>query len=60
LGFLPIHYAQPFVIAGSMQAVQPDLFRYECDFFGITRRSPQPSRATRAFQACLAEAHNKN
>jgi DNA-binding transcriptional LysR family regulator len=57
LGFLPIHYARHFVDAGQMRAVQPDLFHYECDFFSITRRSPQPSRATRAFQACLEAAH---
>ncbi len=57
LGFLPIHYAQSFVREGLMRAVQPALFHYECDFFGITRRSPQPSRATRAFQECLVQAH---
>ncbi len=57
LGFLPIHYAQSFVDAGQMRAVQPALFHYTCDFFGIVRRSPQPSRATRAFQACLEQAH---
>ena len=57
LGFLPIHYAQSFVAAGKMQAVQAALFHYACDFFCITRRSPQPSRATRAFQACLEAAH---
>jgi DNA-binding transcriptional LysR family regulator len=57
LGFLPIHYAQSFVQAGQMRAIQPELFHYECDFFGITRRSPQPSRATRAFQECLGQAH---
>jgi DNA-binding transcriptional LysR family regulator len=57
LGFLPIHYAQSFVAAGQMRAVHPDVFHYECSFFGITRRSPQPSRVTRAFNACLLEAH---
>lgn len=57
LGFLPIHYAESFVGVGKMQAIKPELFHYECDFFGITRRSPQPSRSTRAFQACLDEAH---
>jgi LysR family transcriptional regulator, transcriptional activator for bauABCD operon len=60
LGFLPIHYAQPFVESGAMRAVQPELFHYECDFFGITRRSPQPARATRAFMACLAQAHARS
>ena len=57
LGFLPIHYAQSFVDAGQMAAVRPQLFHYACDFFGIVRRSPQPSRATRAFHACLEQAH---
>jgi len=57
LGFLPIHYAQSFVDAGLVRAVQPEVFHYTCDFFGIIRRSPQPSRATLAFQACLREAH---
>ena len=57
LGFLPHHYARVFVEAGQMEAVNPALFRYECRFFGIVRRSPQPSRVTRAFQACLQQAH---
>ena len=57
LGFLPVHYAQSFVQAGQMRAVKPELFRYHCDFFYIVRRAPQPSRATRVLQACLAQAH---
>ena len=57
LGFLPDHYAQSFVHSGQMRAVQPALFRYACQFFAITRRSPQPARAARAFQECLAKSH---
>jgi len=57
LGFLPDHYADSFVRLGKMRAVKPSLFRYACSFLGILRRSPQPSRATRLFQACLREAH---
>ena len=57
LGFLPVHYAQSFVAAGQLRAVQPEVFRYNCEFFGIVRRSPQPSRATRAFMGCLAQVH---
>jgi DNA-binding transcriptional LysR family regulator len=60
LGFLPDHYAQAFVSAGQMRAVKPDLFRYLCSFFCIVRRTPQPSRATRAFQDCLLQAHVLN
>ncbi len=57
LGFLPDHYAQTFVRSAQMRTVKPDLFRYECSFFSIIRRSPQPSRITRAFQDCLLKAH---
>jgi len=59
LGFLPDHYAEPFVRQGQMRAVKPALFRYDCRFFSIVRRSPQPSRVTRAFQDCLMKAHGK-
>lgn len=57
LGFLPDHYAEGFVRSGQMRAVHPALFRYACSFFSIVRRAPQPSRVTRAFQACLTKAH---
>jgi LysR family transcriptional regulator, transcriptional activator for bauABCD operon len=57
LGFLPDHYAASFVQQGEMRAISPKVLRYDCRFFAITRRSPQPSRATRAFQACLRQAH---
>jgi len=57
LGFLPDHYAQAFVRDGQMRAIKPELFRYACSFFCIVRRAPQPSRATRAFQECLLQAH---
>ena len=58
LGFLPDHYAHSFVASGQMQAVNPASFQYDCGFFAITRRSPQASRATRSFLACLEEAHS--
>jgi LysR family transcriptional regulator, transcriptional activator for bauABCD operon len=57
LGFLPDHYAHGFVHAQQMRAIKPTLFRYSCSFFGIVRRAPQPSRVTRAFYQCLADAH---
>ena len=60
LGFLPDHYAQGFVRNGQMHAVRPELFQYACSFFSIMRRSPQPSRVTRAFQDCLLQAHSAN
>ena len=57
LGFLPDHYAHSFVQTGQMRSVTPDLFRYDCEFFAITRRSPELARSTRALLACLQEAH---
>jgi DNA-binding transcriptional LysR family regulator len=57
LGFLPDHYARSFVQAGQMRAVDASRFEYSCEFFAITRRSPEPLRATRVLQQCLASAH---
>ena len=57
LGFLPDHYAQAFARTGQIRALRPELFRYDCQFFSIVRRSPQPSRAALAFQSCLRLAH---
>jgi len=57
LGFLPDHYARPFVAGGQMRAVRPELFTYTCRFAGITRRSPVPSRVTGLFRDCLVRAH---
>jgi len=57
LGFLPNHYAEAFVQKAQMRAVQPELFRYDCRFLGIVRRTPEPSRATRTLQDCLRLAH---
>jgi DNA-binding transcriptional LysR family regulator len=57
LGFLPDHYAKAFVENAQMRSVKADLFRYECSFFSIVRRSPQPSRVTRAFHDCLLQVH---
>ena len=57
LGFLPDHYAQSFVRAGQMRAVDAAVFRYTCQFFAIARRSPQAARATQAFLECLMQAH---
>ncbi len=57
LGFLPDHYAEPFVREGRLHAVQPQTFTYHCSFFSIVRTSPQPARVTQAFQAALRQTH---
>ncbi|WP_101049547.1 LysR family transcriptional regulator [Macromonas nakdongensis] len=57
VGFLPDHYAAGFVQAGQMRAVAPEVLRYTCRFSAIVRRSPAPSRLTRAFLDALQQAH---
>jgi LysR family transcriptional regulator, transcriptional activator for bauABCD operon len=57
VGFLPDHYAAEFVRQGRLQAIKPKLFTYRAPFVAVHRRSPQASRAVRAFLQCLAEAH---
>ena len=57
LGFLPDHYAESFERQGRLRAVRPDLFRYDCRFVSLVRRSPEPSRAAQLFERCLVRAH---
>lgn len=57
VGFLPDHYAEPFVRAGHMRAVAPERLRYTCRFLAISRQSPKASRLTQAFQQMLCDAH---
>jgi DNA-binding transcriptional LysR family regulator len=59
LGFLPDHYAEGFVARNLMRAIRPKQFHYKCNFVGILRRSPQPSRVSQAFWECLLLAHGK-
>jgi DNA-binding transcriptional LysR family regulator len=58
IGFLPDHYAQPFVQCGQMRAIAPQVLHYACDFVSVLRRSPQPARAALAFHQCLLAAHD--
>ena len=57
LGYLPDHYARPFVEQGLIRSIGTDIFQYRCEFMAITRRSPKPSRAVQLFVDCLVKAH---
>lgn len=59
VGFLPDHYAEPFVRAGRMRAVAPDTLRYSCRFLAISRQSPKASRLTQAFHETLCASHDQ-
>ncbi len=58
IGYLPDHYAKPFVEQGLIRAIGIDTFNYECEFFAIFRSSPKPSRLLQTFLDCLVQAHN--
>jgi DNA-binding transcriptional LysR family regulator len=57
LGFLPDHYAEPFVRAGRLRAVSPQVLQYRCAFSCVQRRSPGLSRLAAAFLEALVAAH---
>lgn len=57
IGYLPDHYARPFVEQGLIRTIGVDLFNYECEFFVINRSSPKPSRLVQTFLDCLVGAH---
>lgn len=57
IGYLPDHYARPFVEQGLIRGIGMDTFQYHCSFQAITRRSPKSSRPVRLFLDCLMKAH---
>lgn len=57
VGFLPDHYAEPFVRGGRLRAVSPRVLNYECRFACIRRHAPAPLRVAQAFRECLLQAH---
>lgn len=57
VGFLPDHYARPFVEAGRMRAVSPGVLGYDCRFVCVHRNDPPPTRAAQMLIDMLGEAH---
>lgn len=57
IGYLPDHYAKPFVEQGLIRSIGTDIFQYRCEFLAITRRSPKPSRPVQLFMDCLVKVH---
>ena len=57
VGFLPDHYAEPFVRAARMRAVAPQRLRYGCRYACIHRRAPALPRVAQVFRDVLLEAH---
>lgn len=59
VGFLPDHYAEPFVRARKLRAVATDTFTYHCRFACIHHRAPVPLRTADAFKNALLRAHQR-
>jgi DNA-binding transcriptional LysR family regulator len=53
LGFLPAHYAAPFVADARLRAVHPAGLHYECRYSAIHRKTPPPLRVAQVFLNCL-------
>lgn len=53
LGFLPDHVAKPWVAAGRLRALSPQLIRYQCGFTLIMLRDRKPSRLVDEFLGVL-------
>ncbi len=58
LGFLPDHYAAPFVHKDLMKPVNPAKFQYHCQFAAIYRKSPKPTRLVELFLSALEKSHS--
>lgn len=57
VGFLPEHYAEPFVRGGRLRAVAPGTLQYRCRFSCVHRRAPALPRAAQSFREALLRAH---
>ena len=57
LGYLPQHYAQPFVDRCLMRPLLPRVFQYICEFSAIVRHSPPPNRVVQTLLDALVSAH---
>jgi DNA-binding transcriptional LysR family regulator len=58
LGYLPAHYARPWLASGQMRALHPATLRYEVQHSMITHVGHPQSEAVRAFIEDLLAEHN--
>jgi DNA-binding transcriptional LysR family regulator len=57
LGFLPDHYARPWVEAGDLRAISPKSVSYTCTFDLVTRKGEPGSRMLTTFLTKLRHTH---
>lgn len=58
VGFLPDHYAEPFVRHGHMRSIVPKTLNYRCRFSCIARKAQPLPRAAEVFRQALAATHH--
>ncbi|MDR6287645.1 DNA-binding transcriptional LysR family regulator [Inquilinus ginsengisoli] len=56
LGFLPVHYAAPWVAAGRLRPLLPDILDYDAPFEIVARKGATGSRAAQLLAKDLLEA----
>jgi DNA-binding transcriptional LysR family regulator len=57
VGFLPDHYAEPFVRMGRMRSIGSQTLNYRCKFSCISRKAQPLPRAAEAFRQALIMTH---
>ncbi|MFL9992580.1 LysR family transcriptional regulator [Paraburkholderia sediminicola] len=57
LGYLPVHFAKPYVESGLLRAVNPGALKYDVTFHMVLRRTPRPNDILRAFVEDLRAVH---
>lgn len=58
IGFLPEHYAQPWVESGQMRLVSPTFFSHLVPFYAVHRKDADHVQTVQAFVDLLAQKHN--
>lgn len=57
LGYLPPHFAEPYVARGLMAPLNPNLFHYDVTFHVVARKARQRNEITRTFLADLRSTY---
>jgi DNA-binding transcriptional LysR family regulator len=58
LGYLPQHFAAPYVAQGLLAALNPDSLRYDVTFHMVVARQARQNPVVQAFLEDLARAHD--
>ncbi len=57
LGYLPVHFAKPYLDSGLLRQINPVSLQYDVTFHMVTRRAPRAGEIQRAFVDDLRAVH---